>query len=61
MAKCGFPLKINDLINTVQSIIKEDKRVTPFALRESEGISKRRAIITNEFITKWFAVLKEHF
>ncbi|KAI8127236.1 Tigger transposable element-derived protein 1 [Lucilia cuprina] len=78
LAKCGFPLKPEDLINTVQAIIKEDQRPTPFlngrqgrkwymgflkrhpslSLREAEGISKGRAVITEEYIKKWFNELK---
>ncbi|KAF2896741.1 hypothetical protein ILUMI_09437, partial [Ignelater luminosus] len=30
MAKCGFPLKKDDLLNTVHTIIKEDGRKNPF-------------------------------
>ncbi|KAF2881314.1 hypothetical protein ILUMI_24858 [Ignelater luminosus] len=30
MAKCGFPLKKDDLLNTVHTIIKEDERKNPF-------------------------------
>lgn len=30
ISKCGFPLKTDDLLNTVQKIIKDTKRITPF-------------------------------
>ncbi|CAG9568022.1 unnamed protein product [Danaus chrysippus] len=30
LAKCGFPLKRDDLLNTVHNIISEDKRPNPF-------------------------------
>lgn len=30
LAKCGFPVKIEDLQNTVAKIVKDDKRETPF-------------------------------
>lgn len=31
MSKCGFPLKPDDLLNTVQKIVKDDGRPTPFS------------------------------
>lgn len=78
LAKCGFPIKIDELLNTVQKNLNEDKRVTPFkdsrpgrkwfnaflrrhpdlSIRESEGITKGRAIVTEETIRKWFSDLK---
>lgn len=80
LAKSGFPLKIDDLLNTVQCIIKEDGRNTPFlngrpgrkwytsflkrhpslAIREAEGISKGRAVVTEKSIKKWFEELKTY-
>lgn len=78
LAKCGFPIKEEDLLNTVQNIVKDDKRQTPFkndrpgrkwyssflrrnpqlTHRTPEGLSKGRAIITEEYIKKWFRELK---
>ncbi|GBO99410.1 hypothetical protein EVAR_101402_1, partial [Eumeta japonica] len=78
LARCGFPSKMDDLLDTVQAIIKDDGRPTPFlngrpgrkwymgflirnpsiSLREAEGISKGRAVITQESIKKWFEELK---
>lgn len=74
VAKCGFPQKKNDLLNTVEKIVKEKKIQTPFknnrpgqkwyqgflkrhkdlSLREAEGLTKARSIITEEYIRKWF-------
>lgn len=74
LAKCGFPLKIDDLLNTVQAIIKQDKRSSPFtndrpgrkwfqsflkrhpglSIREAEGITKGRAVVTKECIKNGF-------
>lgn len=31
LAKCGFPLKMDDLLNSAQAIIKTDKRPNPFS------------------------------
>ncbi|XP_065363191.1 uncharacterized protein LOC135956584 [Calliphora vicina] len=79
LAKCGFPLKSEDLLNTVQTIVKEEQRTTPFlngrpgrkwyqgflkrhpclSIREAEGISKGRAVVTEEAIRKWFNGLKK--
>lgn len=80
LAKCGFPLKRADLLNTVQQIIN-DQRDTPFingrpgrkwydsflrrlpnlVHREAEGITKGRAIVTEQSIRKWFSDLKAFF
>lgn len=78
LAKCGFPQKPTDLLNTVQKIIRDDKRKNPFkdelpgkswyygflkrhpelSLRTPEGLSKGRAIVTEESVRKWFRDLR---
>ncbi|KAI5696630.1 hypothetical protein M8J76_009934 [Diaphorina citri] len=80
LAKCGFPRKIDDVLNSVQQLVTADQRQTPFkdnrpgkkwyaaflrrnpqvTVREAEGITKGRAIITEEAIKKWFSDLKEY-
>ena len=80
LTKCGFPLKTDDLLNTVQKIVQDDKRKTPFrngrpgrtwyhaflrrnselTHRTPENFSTGRAIITKEFIQKWFDELSEY-
>lgn len=80
LSKCGFPIKSDDLLNTVQKIVKDSERQTPFlngrpgktwlknffkrnpslAKREAETITKGRAIITEEFIRKWFKDLSTY-
>lgn len=80
LAKCGFPLKVDDLLNTVKNIVSDDGRNTPFkngrpgkkwyqlflkrnptlTHRTPEGISKGRAVVTEEFIKNWFANLKTY-
>ncbi|GBP21797.1 Tigger transposable element-derived protein 6 [Eumeta japonica] len=80
LAKCGFPRKKDDLLDTVQNIIKEDQRRTPFVNqrpgrrwyegfmrrhpilneRVPEGISKSRAIVSEQQIRKWFQELKTY-
>lgn len=80
LAKCGFPQKPTDLLNTVQKIILEENRKTPFkdglpgktwyygflkrhpelSLRTPEGLSKGRAIVTEESVRKWFSDLKNY-
>ncbi|XP_026686583.1 uncharacterized protein LOC113471547 [Diaphorina citri] len=80
LAKCCFPRKIDDVLNSVQQLVTADQRQTPFkdnrpgkkwyaaflrrnpqvTIREAEGITKGRAIITEEAIKKWFSDLKEY-
>ena len=80
MAKCGFALKTDDMLHTVQQIVKEDNRPNPFkdsrpgrrwylgfmkrnpelALLTSEGITKGRAVVTEEYVRKWFSELYEY-
>ena len=80
VSQCGFPLKREDLLNTVQKIIIDSKRSTPFknnrpgktwlscffkrhpelTMREAETITKGRAVITKEFISKWFRDLYQY-
>lgn len=80
LAKCGFSRKKDDLLNTVQKIMKDDKRPNPFTNdrpgrkwydlfikrhpilneRVPEGISKGRAVVTEEYIRKWFSDLKKY-
>lgn len=67
LAKCGFPLKRDDLLNTVHNIISEDKRPNPFVnnrpgkkwyqsfLRRNPELSER----TPENISKGRAVVTE--
>ena len=77
-SKVWISIKAQGLINTVQTIIVDDQRPTPFwngrtgrkwcmgflkrhpglSLREAEGISKERAVITEEYIKKLFNELK---
>lgn len=79
LTKCGFPLKADNLLNTVQAIVKADGRPNPFvngrpgkkwlksffrrnpslSVRTAEEISKGRAVITEEYIRKWFQDLKQ--
>ncbi|KAG8186213.1 hypothetical protein JTE90_008741 [Oedothorax gibbosus] len=79
LVKCGFPRKVEDLLNTVQKIILDDGRKNPFKNgrpgkkwyasflrrnpglehRVSQGVSKGRAIVTEEAIKKWFNELKD--
>lgn len=76
---CGFPLKADNLLNTVQAIVLADGRPNPFtnnrpgkkwlkaffrrnnslSIRSAEAISKGRAVITEEYIRKWFHDLKD--
>ncbi|KAJ8941790.1 hypothetical protein NQ314_010278 [Rhamnusium bicolor] len=58
LAKCGFPQRKQDLLNAVETIVTAEGRRTPFPLREVEGLSKARGIITKESILKWFRELK---
>lgn len=69
LTKCGFPRKPDDLLNTVQKVIRDDKRTwyslfmkrhPELSLREPEGISKGRAVITEESIRKWFSGLESY-
>lgn len=79
LAKCGFARKRDDLLNTVQNIMKAEKRPNKFTNdrpgrkwydlfikrhpilneRIPEGISKGRAVVTEEYIRKWFYDLKK--
>ncbi|KAG8180855.1 hypothetical protein JTE90_023007 [Oedothorax gibbosus] len=79
LVKCGFPRKVEDLLNTVQKIILDDGRKNPFKNgrpgkkwyasflkrnpglehRVSQGVSKGRAIVTEEAIKKWFKELED--
>ncbi|KAJ8941908.1 hypothetical protein NQ314_010253 [Rhamnusium bicolor] len=78
LSRCGFPQRKCDLLDTVEKIVTEDKRPTPFthnrpgekwyncflkrhpelSLREFEGLTKGRAVVTEQYIRKWFADLK---
>ncbi|KAJ8929563.1 hypothetical protein NQ314_017726 [Rhamnusium bicolor] len=85
IAKCGFPIKKRDLIETVQKIIKDSakknilqnekiikngipgqkwyanflRRHPEISLRESEGINKARAVVTEQSIRLWFSELRK--
>ncbi|CAH2097395.1 unnamed protein product [Euphydryas editha] len=64
LTKCGFPSKTDNLLNTVQGIVKAKtrkkwlksffRRNSSLSIRTAEEISKRRAVITREYIKKWF-------
>ncbi|XP_055373588.1 uncharacterized protein LOC129606961 isoform X2 [Condylostylus longicornis] len=74
LSKCGFPLQVDDLLNTVEQILKHTGRANPFkngrpgrtwlrgffrrnpglSLKEAENITKGRAVVTEEYIKKWF-------
>lgn len=78
IAKCGFPISKNNLIETVEKIVKDSgkadlfkhgkpgqkwymnflKRHPEISLREAEGITKARAIVTEESIRLWFRNLQ---
>lgn len=75
LAKCGFPRKKSDLINSVKKIMKAENRPNPFkndtpgqkwyelfmkrhpelSQRTPESINTARAIVTEEYIRKWFS------
>lgn len=76
LAKCGFPVKKEMLLNTVSKIASDTnpnlfkngvpqqtwylnflKRNPEISLKEAESINKARALITEEFIRKWFREL----
>ncbi|XP_020295118.1 uncharacterized protein LOC109860446 [Pseudomyrmex gracilis] len=79
-AKCGFPLKIYRIQDTIKKLIEDSDLMTPFVFnrpgktwirlflarhpelrtRVSEGISKGRAIVTEESIRNWFKDLQQY-
>ncbi|KAJ8891952.1 hypothetical protein PR048_004517 [Dryococelus australis] len=75
LAKSGFPWKVDDLLNSVQQIVKASNK-TPFkngrpgcnnfmhrhqlVSRMPKSHTKGRTIITEEFIRKWFREFEEY-
>ncbi|KAJ8933286.1 hypothetical protein NQ314_014114 [Rhamnusium bicolor] len=52
LAKCGFPVKKRD-------VDRYGARNPEISLREAEGINKARAIVSEEYIRKWFEELMQ--
>ncbi|KAJ8966813.1 hypothetical protein NQ314_003309 [Rhamnusium bicolor] len=77
IAKCGFPIKKQKLLETVRKIVEDSdakkifkngipgekwyrnfmKRHPEISIRESEGVNKARAIITEAMNRQWFKEL----
>ncbi|KAJ8911938.1 hypothetical protein NQ315_016280 [Exocentrus adspersus] len=55
LAKCGFPIKKQELFATVQKIVKSENMETPFKNGRPE---KYRAQVTEEYIRAWFKDLE---
>lgn len=79
IAKCGFPIKKDNLIDTVTKIARDTgklhrfvnqkpgirwyknflKRHPQISVREAEGVTKARAVVTEEYIRSWFRDFQE--